>query len=889
MSLWARFRSWTAAMLRRGRMEQDMDEEISFHIEVHASELASRGVPRREALRQARLEFGGIEATKQECRDAVGVTFLETLMQDVRHGVRAMLRTPVFSLTTLVVLSLGIGANTAIFSVVDAVVLRPLAYRDSGRLVTILMDGQSPVSVANYIDWRDQSRCFAAMGAADYWSPNLTGVDSPEHITGLKVTENLFPVLGVDPLLGRWFVEGEDKVGADREGILSYQLWQRRFSSDPTILGKTILLDGNAYSVVGVMPQGFQFAPFWATKAELWVPNAFGERIHNRGGNSLRIFARLNEGVSLAQARAEIAAITARLERQYPGTNRDVVVTPLKEKVVGPIETPLLVLLGAVAFVLLITCANVAHMLLARAATRQKEVAVRAALGARRGRIVRQFLAESLLLGSLGGVAGLGLALIATRALIAISPSNIPRVQTVSIDLRAAVFLVLATILTSVGFGLAPALQASAINVNDTLKEGGRNNSDGIRRNRLRSLLVISEFALALMLLIGAGLMIRTFASLQSVDAGFNPHNVVSMVVSVAGSQEADPGRRLIFYQQLLERVRALPGVQAAGAINHLPLAGDLWGWTFAIEGRPKSRPGESPSAVYRMVTPGYFAAMRLPIIRGRDVSNDDGVTAPGVVIINERAANAYWPGEDPIGKRISFDDDKADSPTWLTIIGIAKNAKQGDWTATPDPEVYLAALQNHDFLGDSGSDIASHVAYITLVARTVGDPAAVAPAMKQAAWSFDRNLAIAQVVTMDEVVAETNAQPRFEMLLLTIFAAIALVLAVVGVYGVISYSASQRTHEIGVRMSLGASRGDVLLLVVRQGMWLTFAGCVAGLAGALLLSRLMTKLLFGVQPTDPATFLAVASGLGLVALLACYIPARRAMRIDPMVALRYE
>jgi predicted permease len=889
MSRWARFRSWTAAMLRRGRMERDMDEEMSFHIEVHASELASRGVPRREALRQARLEFGGIEATKQECRDAVGVTFLETLMQDVRHGVRAMLRTPLFSLTALVVLSLGIGANTAIFSVVDAVVLRPLAYRDSGRLVTILMDGQFPVSVANYIDWCDQSRSFAAMGAADYWSPNLTGVDSPEHITGLKVTQNLFPMLGIDPMLGRWFVEGEDKVGADREVILSYRLWQRRFSSDPTMLGKTILLDGNAYSVVGVMPQGFQFAPFWATKAELWVPNAFGERIHNRGGNSLRIFARLNEGVSLAQARAEIAAITARLEQQYPGTNRDVVVTPLKEKVVGPIETPLLVLLGAVAFVLLITCANVAHMLLARAATRQKEVAVRAALGARRGRIVRQFLTESLLLGSLGGVAGLGLALIATRALIAISPANIPRVQTVSIDLHAALFLVSATILTSVGFGLAPALQASAINVNDTLKEAGRNNGDGIRRNRLRSLLVISEFALALMLLIGAGLMIRTFASLQSVDAGFNPHNVVSMVVSVAGSKEADPGRRSIFYHQLLERVRSLPGVQAAGAINHLPLAGDLWGWTFAVEGRPKPRPGESPSAVYRMVTPGYFAAMRLPIIRGRDVSKDDGATAPGVVIINERAANAYWPGEDPIGKRISFDDDRANPPTWLTIIGIAKNAKQGDWTAAPDPEVYLAALQNHDFLGDSGSDIASHVAYITLVARTIGDPAAVAPAMKQAAWSFDRNLAIAQVLTMDEVVAETNAQPRFEMLLLTIFAAIALVLAAVGVYGVISYSASQRTHEIGVRMSLGASRGDVLLLVVRQGMWLAFAGCVAGLAGALLLSRLMAKLLFGVQPTDPATFVAVASGLGLVALLACYIPARRAMRIDPMVALRYE
>jgi putative ABC transport system permease protein len=889
MNLWARFRSWTAAMLRRTRMEREMDEEMRFHIEAHATDLVSSGLSRQEALRQARLEFGWMETTKAECRDAVGVSFLDALTQDVRHGVRTLLRMPMFTVITVGVLALGIGANTAIFGVVDAVLLRPLAYRDSGRLVAILMNGENPVSVANYIDWRDQSHSFAAMGAADYWSPNLTGVDSPEHIAGLKVTQGLFPMIGVEPMLGRFFVEGEDKDGADREVILSYRLWQRRFSSDRNVLGRPIVLDGNAYVVVGVMPPGFQFAPFWATHSELWVPNAFGGRIHNRSGNSLRVFARLKDGVSLTQARAEMAGITGRLEQQYPGTNRNALVTPLKEKVVGPIETPLLVLLGAVAFVLLITCANVAHMLLARAAARQKEVAVRAALGARRGRIIRQFLTESLLLGGLGGAAGLALAGLATHALIAMSPTNIPRLQTVTIDLRAALFLVAATILTSVGFGLAPALQASSINVNDALKEGGRGNSEGVSRNRFRSLLVISEFALALMLLIGAGLMIRTFASLQAVDAGFNPHNVISMVVSVAGSREADPARRTIFYRQLIERVRSLPGVQAAGAINHLPLAGDLWGWPFVIEGRPKPRPGESPDAVYRMVTPGYFAAMRLPLIRGRDVSEADNVTAPGVVIINERAAKEFWPGEDPIGERISFDDDKANPPTWLTIIGVAKDAKQDNWAATPFPEVYLAAFQNHDFLGDSGSEVASHISYITLVARTAGDPAAVAPAMKEAAWSFDRNLAISKVVTMDGIVADANAQPRFEMLLLTIFAAIALVLAGVGIYGVIAYSASRRTHEIGVRMSLGATRGDVLLLVVRQGMWLALAGSVTGLAGALLLSRLMTKLLYGVQPTDPATFVAVATGLGFVAMLACYLPARRAMRIDPVAALRCE
>jgi putative ABC transport system permease protein len=867
-------------------MEREMDEEMRFHIEARAADLMRQGVPAQEATRQAKLEFGGMETAKDQCRDAIGVSFVETLLQDVRHGVRAMSRTPVFTVTAVVVLALGIGANTAIFSVVDAVLLRPLAYRDPGRLVTILTDGEGPVSVANYLDWRDQSHAFTAMGAADYWSPNLTGSDAPpEHIEGLKVTQNVFPMLGVAPILGRLFAEGEDKDGADREVILSYRLWQRRFSSDPNVLGKPIVMDGDAYVVVGVMPQGFQFAHFWGSHAEVWAPNAFGERIHDRDSSSLRIFARLKDGVSLTQARAEIAAITGRLEQQYPATNRNVVVTPFKEKVVGRIETPLLVLLGAVAFVLLITCANVAHMLLARAATRRKEVAVRAALGARRGRLIRQFLTESLLLGILGGALGLLLAIVGTKALLAMSPGNIPRVQTVSIDVRAALFLFAATILTSAGFGLVPALQASSVNLNGTLKEGARGSSESFRRSRLRSLLVVSEFALALMLLIGAGLMIRTFTALQAVDAGFNPHNIVSMMVSVAGSKEADAGRREIFYRELIERVRSLPGVEAAGAINHLPLAGDSWGRSFVIEGRARPGPGETPTAVYRMVTPGYFQTMRLPLMRGRDVTEADTVNAPGIVIINERAAKQYWPGENPIGKRISLNDEKPDPPTWLTVVGISKDAKQEDWVAAAFPEVYLPAFQNKEFL----SNPKSYFAYITLVARTAGDPASVATTMKEAVWSFDRNLTISQVVTMDGVVAEATAQPRFEMLLLSIFAAVAVVLASVGIYGVISYSASRRTHEIGVRMSLGATRGQVLLLVARQGMYLALAGSVAGIAGSLLLSRVMAKLLYGVQATDPTTFAAVAIGLGVVAMLACYLPARRAMGVDPVAALRCE
>jgi putative ABC transport system permease protein len=872
------------ALFERREMETEMDEELRFHMEAYAEDLVRKGVGREEALRRARVEFGGVELAKEECRDARGSNFVESLLQDLRYGVRAMIRTPGFTAVAVIALALGIGANAAIFGVVNAVLLRPLAYKNADQLVTILHREGNPVAVANYIDWRDQSKSFEAMGAADYWSPNLTGVDSPEHIRGLRVTQNLLPLLGVDPILGRLFVPGEDQKGGEHEVILSYGLWQRRFSGDRNVIGQTVKLDGEAYAVIGVMPREFKFAPFWATHAELWVPNAFGDRIHNRGGNSLRLFARLKPGVSLAQARAEMATISARLEAQYPGTNREVTVTPLKEKVVGKVETPLLVLLGAVGFVLLIACANVAHMLLARSAARQKEIAVRTALGAGRARVIRQFLTENLLLAGIGALFGLLLAYWGTRALIALSPASIPRVDSVSIDFRVVLFLLGVTLLTSVAFGIAPAMQASNVNLSDTLKEGGRGGSDGIRRNRLRSFLVASEFALALMLLIGAGLMIRSFYALQAVDPGFSPHNVLSMVVSVAGTNESEPGRRAIFYHQFLDQVRALPVVESAGGINHLPLAGDLWGWSFDFEGRAKARPGDEAVAVYRIATPGYFQTMRLPLLKGRDIAVTDDDRAPGVVIINERAARDFWPSEDPLGKRITFDKDPK-TAKWLTVIGISKDAKQGDWASPAYPEVYLAAFQNAEFLGAPES----HSSYITLVVRSNSDVGSLAPVIKNTVWAMDRNLAISEVLTMDGVVADANAEPRFEMLLLGAFAGVALILAAVGIYGVMSYSVSRRTREIGVRVSLGASRGDVLLLVVRQGMALALIGSAVGIAGALMMSRLMTNLLYGIKPTDPLTFMGVAILLILVAFAATYIPARRATRVDPLVALRYE
>ena len=879
--------SWLTELPRRLRMlfrgetlDHDLQEEMRLHLEMRRREHIESGLAPEAARAAAQRQFGNPTLLREASADAWGWRGIQNFVQDLRYGLRGLVRTPGFTLLGVLTLALGIGANTAIFSVVNAVLLNPLAYHDPNRLVTLLHSGSDPVAPANFVDWRDQSRSFASMAAAEYWSPNLTGADAPEHLIGLRVTQGLFPMLGVAPLLGRTFAAGEDATGSDHEIVLSYRLWQRLFNGDSAVLGRPIQLNGESFTIIGVMPANFKFAPFWATRAELWAPLAFGDRMHNREGTSLRIFARMRPGVPLSAARAEIAAITARLERQYPGTNRQVVVTPLKENVVGKVETPLLIVLCGVGFVLLIACANVAHMLLARTSDRQREIAVRTALGAGRGRVLTQFLTENLLLALMGSSAGLLLALGGIRGLVAISPPDLPRVDTVGMDLRVILFLLAITVLTAALFGLAPAMQATAGNLSGALKEGGRGGSDGVRRNRVRSILVASEFALAFLLLIGAGLMIRSFLALQSVDPGFNPHHVLSMVVSVAGSREAEPARREIFYRQLLDQVRSVPGVESAGAINHLPLAGDTWGFSFTIEGRPKPRAGDSPTAIYRMVMPGYFEAMRLPIRRGRGVSIADDTRAPGVVVVNEALANRCWPGEDPIGKRIMLDDKN-----WLTIIGVAANAKQSDWIAPIYFEVYLAALQNQDFL----TSPRTHLAYITLVVRTTGNPADLAPTVKRAVWSLDANLPISEVLTMDRAVADATAEPRFLALLLGIFAAVALLLAAVGIYGVMSYAIARRTHEIGIRISLGATRASVLQMVLRQGMMQALAGTALGLAGALLLGRLMTKVLYGVKPNDPVTFAVVTAVLGAAALLAICVPARRAMRIEPMAALRHD
>jgi predicted permease len=871
-------------LVHKKRSERDLDDEVRAYAAILEDENVARGLPPEEARRRALVEMGGMEQVKEDVRAVRMGALLETVAQDARYGLRALAGVPGFTVAAVLALALGIGATTAIFSVVDAVLLRPLPYREPARLAVLLHRGRNPVAPANFLDWKRDASSFEAMGAADFWQANLTGVDTPERVKGLHVTANLLPMLGVPPLIGRLFAPDEDAPGREHTVVLGYRLWQRRFGGDPSVLGRTVTLDGEAHTVVGVMPRGFEFPPFWARGAEMWAAMPLADRAANRSAQSLRVFGRLSPGTSLPKARAEIATLTGRLEQAYPGTNRDVRVLSLEDVVVGDVRAALLVLLGAVAFVLLISCANVAHMLLARAATRHKEVALRVALGASRGRMIRQLLTESVLLASIGGLAGVVLAAAATRAVVAFGPADIPRLDTTVLDLRVLVFAVGVSFLTGIAFGLAPAVQASAPDLNRGLRESERGSTAGAGRHRLRRLLMASEVSLALVLLVGAGLMIRTFVALRGVDPGFRPDHVLTAVVSVTGSTAAAPGRRLGFYRDVLERVRAMPGVVSAGAINHLPLAGDVWGVPFAVEGRPRPAVGDSPHATFRAVLPGYFETMGLPLVRGRDFTDRDALGAPGVVIVNEWTARRHWPGEDAIGRRITFDDlDK--NPQWFTVTGVARDAARSDWAAPPEEEVYLPLLQSQRYLESPQPQYT----YLTVVARTRSDPAALVPALREAVRSADRGVTLSEVQTMDEVVARATASPRFYLLLLGSFAAAALALAAVGIYGVMSYSVARRTNEIGIRMALGAQPGDVLRLVMREAVGVAALGGAAGLLIAMLLTRLMGGLLYGVGATDPVTFAAVGATLTFVALVATYVPARHAVRVDPLSALRAE
>ena len=873
------FRDRLRALLHSDAVHGEIDEEVRFHIEMRTEENVRRGMGPEEARREAERRFGRLTRIKEMGYEVRGGGMLETLWQDLRYGARMLLKNPSFTFVAVLTLALGIGANTAIFSVVNAVLLRPLPYAEPERLVW-LWDTQpqlptAPTSLPDFLEWKSQNRSFEHLAAFQSGSMFLdTGDGTRDTPVGL-VTPEMFALFRVSPILGRTFTDEETLPGRFRVAVLGHALWRSRFGSDPNVLGRTIDLSGAPYTIIGVMPEGFSFPD----RAELWRPLPIDPNNLDWGPHYLRVVGRLKPGVTLKQAQAEMSPIAARLSAQHADKNagHGVKLELLRDVVVGDIGPALFILLGAVGFVLLIACANVANLLLGRVGARQKEIAVRTALGAGRLRVVRQLLTESLMLSVGGGAAGLLIAVWGVNWLVSLGPDTIPRVHEIAVDPRVICFTLLISVATSLLFGLAPALQASRPDLTGALKEGGRSGA-GLHRNRLRSVLVISEVALSLVLLIGAGLMIRSFAKLNEVDPGFNPNRVFTMGVALLRNKYPEEERVASFYSQLLERAAATPGVESAGAISDLPLLGSNTSDSFTIEGRPPVAKQEEPSTDYHVVTPRYFESMGIPLLAGRDFAETDTKQAPNVVVINESFARRHFAGDNPLGHRIRLQGQERDP---LLIVGVVGDVRQLGIDKQPVPEAFVPFLQ--DPLSKT------YQRSMTIVARTKSDPAAVAGSLRAALTSLDKSLPVYDLKPMTEYLRDSLARRRFNLILLTAFGGVALALAAVGIYGVISYGVTQRTHEIGIRMALGAKKGDVLRLVVRQGMMMALVGVAIGLLASLALTRLMESLLFGVSVTDPLTFTMIALLLTSVALLACFVPARRAAKVDPLVALRYE
>ena len=801
----------------------------------------------------------------------------DEMIQDLRYGIRMLLKNPGFTTIAVLTLALGIGANTAIFSVVNAVILRPLAFKEPDRIVHLwereLKRGADryPLAPPNFIDYRDQSRVFEQIGAYSPQNFNFTGVAEPERLDGVRASAGVFAALGVNPLLGRAYRPEEEQPGHNRIVMLSHGFWRRRFGSDPAIIGKSLTLNGETYTVVGVMPAGFQF-PSNDEPVALWVPLAFrASEMTNRGFHAYGAVARLKAGVSRSQALAELETIAGRLRQQYPATNAsfDVNLTPVHEQVVGEARPTLLKLFGAVGLVLLIACANVASLLLSRSASRGREIAIRTALGASRGRILRQLITESFALSVLGGAVGLLLAAWSIGLLKQIGAHAIPRLQEIAIDGWALGFCFSLALLTSLLAGLAPALQVTKAPVSESLKEGARSTA-GRGHNRIRRLLVVSEMALSLVLLISAGLLIKSLLLLQAVNPGIRPNNMLTMRVSLSSRRGL---QAVNYYQELLRRIGRIPGVESVGAISHLPLSGAMAFVGFTIDGKPAA-PGEDRSTHFRAISPDYFRTMGIPLLKGRDFTEQDDERATNVMLINETLANRYFHGEDPIGRRLSI--TFGDEPAMREIVGVVGDVKHRGLTNESGSEVYVPYPQ-------------LPLVGMNIVARAAGDPMSVVAAVRNEAFAIDRNQPVANIKTMEQYLADSTARPRFNTVLLGLFATLALALAVVGIYGVMSYFVTQRTHEIGIRLALGARSRDVSRMIVRQGMALTVSGLAIGLTLAFVATRLLTNLLYGVGPADPLTFAVISSLFALVALLACYIPARRAAKVDPIVALRHE
>ena len=807
---------------------------------------------------------------------------MDTLSQDIRYALRRLFRSPGFAAVVILTLGLGIGANSAIFSVVNGVVFRSLPYPDPDRLVRMFQVGDdgglSTFTPMNYLDVKAGMQTLESSAAFTGAGFTLTSDGEPERLDGAEASAAFFDVLGVKPLLGRGFLPDENQPGKTGVTVISHALWTRRFNSDRAILGRSILLNSEPHVVVGVMPEGFSYP----AKRDVWTPLEYDTQFtqQSRGAWYLSILARLKPGATVEQAATEIAGIARRLESEYPGTNLNVKMTVqgLHTYLTGDIKPKLLVLLAAVGFVLLIACANVANLLLARAAAREGEIAVRAALGAGRGRLVRQLLTESVVLAIGGGVLGLLLAQLGTKLLLSLQPAGIPRLDVVRVDGAVIAFTAAVALLTGIIFGMIPAFQATRGDLVSSLKEGGKGALASRRAGRMRQGLVVAEIALAVMLLAGAGLLMRSFARLQAVNPGFRAAESLTFRTALPGAAYREEPQRVSFYERAIERIGALPGVTTVGAISALPLSGSSFGFSFTIEGDPPPRPGEEPSMQTRVVTPDFFEAMGVPLLRGRGFTADDNAAAPQVVLLSEAAVKKYFPNSSPIGRRITLGWGRGPGRprNGGEVVGIVGSVKQFGLDEVEQPEIYIPHAQQP-------------LAGMTFVVHTAVEPTTLAAAVRREIKSLDPLLPVTALEPLETVVARSISQPRFYMLVLGIFAAVALVLASIGIFGVVSYAVAQRTREMGIRIALGASRERVLRMVLGSAMRVAVLGVVVGLLAAIAVSRVLASLLFDLSPTDPMTYAAVGIGLSLVALLASYLPAWRATRVDPVVALRAD
>jgi predicted permease len=872
-------------MRQRKDMFEDLDQDIREHIERETQDNIDRGMPPDEARFAALRKFGNVTRVQEETREVWNLAWLEQLLQDARYALRILRKSPGFTIVAVLTLALGIGANTAVFSVVYAALLRPLPYKDPSRLIvlneTTPRVGKVSVSYPNFLDWRAQSHSFSQFAIIQSVGFNLAGITQPEKINGDAVSPNFLSMMGIRPFLGRDFDASEEKAGTPSVVLLSYSLWQSHFGGDPDAIGKTITLDGRGFTIVGVLPPNYRSLDQTDVMLPIGVwATANADEVAERGDRGdTTVVGRLAPGVPFAQARVEMEGIAARLAEEYPAANDQfsVALQPIRDAFVGDTKPAIVVLFGAVIFVLLIACANVANLFLVRGAGRTKEVALRIAFGASRGRIVGQMLTESFVLSLLGGALGLALAVGGIRGIAQLIPPGMLSGDTVNLNGAVLLFAGGVVILAAFIFGLAPALHWAKPDVQSELKESGRSASAGAAQNRLRGVLAIAETSLALILMIGAGLMMKSLYRLLQVDPGFRPDRVLTMGMDLRTQQYSKDPAILNFWQQVLDRVRVLPGVESAAVGTVVPLTDDHSRTDITIEGMALPKPGNYPHPDYHIVSPDYATTLGIPLLRGRTFTDADNENAPLVGMINANVARHFFPNEDPVGKRFTFGHpSEKNPPKWCTIVGVVADTKLYGLANPARLEVYVPFRQ-------------SPTSTMSLLVKSGVDPAALTSAIRGAVKSIDKDQPIFAISTMKELLSNSVATRRMTLVLLGLFGGLALVLGAIGIYGVISYSVAQRTREIGVRMALGAPRLGVFQLVIGQGMRLAGSGIVIGIAAAFGLARLMSSLLYAVSAADFETFAGVAILLTLVAFAACYIPARRAMRVDPMVALRYE